>query len=553
MKKTRRLVIALAACALAASCAALYGCGDNSNTVPVQQVKEICGYANVGTVDRFAGVVKSSAETKVNRAADQEVKTINVKVGDKVKKGDVLFTYDTESAQLDLEKAKLELEQLNSTIKLKKNQKETLKKEKKTAPKDSKLDYTLEIQDVESDIQELKFQVQEKNNEIASMQNALSNPTVTSPISGRIQSINPDAEGVDNGASTPRSDDEDYDDYAFVSENYGDESSNDAFITIVGNESYRVLGYVNEANANQLSEGAAVIIRSRIDDTQTWGGTIAKIDWNKPASAGGGDSWGEEGDETTTSSKYPFYVKLDEAKDLMLGQHVYIEPNVGQAEAVDEDVIKLPSYYIGGLDGDDEGDGAEGELEEPEGEETVDDGEGSEPDANATAKAVEPDAPAADAADEAAQAADAETVAEEPAEPETIEAWVWAQNKNGKLEKRKVTLGEYDPYLDTYVVLSGLTMDDYIADALGDYSEGMKCVPYDVYQEQMEEEGEDWGDEEWSDDEGEEVDEEWTEGEEEEWTDEGEGEDMEIIGGADSDENDSARGPEPEAPGGEAA
>ena len=40
--------------------------------------------------------------------------------------------------------------------------------------------------------------------------------------------------------------------------------------------------------------------------------------------------------------------------------------------------------------------------------------------------------------------------------------YVWAENK-GKLEKRPVTLGQYDMTNDTYVVQSGLTGDDYIA------------------------------------------------------------------------------------------
>ena len=40
--------------------------------------------------------------------------------------------------------------------------------------------------------------------------------------------------------------------------------------------------------------------------------------------------------------------------------------------------------------------------------------------------------------------------------------YVWAENRN-KLEKRPVTLGEYDMMTDTYEILDGLTEDDYIA------------------------------------------------------------------------------------------
>ena len=41
-------------------------------------------------------------------------------------------------------------------------------------------------------------------------------------------------------------------------------------------------------------------------------------------------------------------------------------------------------------------------------------------------------------------------------------ASVWAE-KRGKLEKRDVTLGEYNPMMDTYEITSGLTEEDYIA------------------------------------------------------------------------------------------
>ena len=40
--------------------------------------------------------------------------------------------------------------------------------------------------------------------------------------------------------------------------------------------------------------------------------------------------------------------------------------------------------------------------------------------------------------------------------------YVWAE-KNGKLEKRSVTVGEYNFMLDTVEILEGLTEEDYIA------------------------------------------------------------------------------------------
>lgn len=47
-------------------------------------------------------------------------------------------------------------------------------------------------------------------------------------------------------------------------------------------------------------------------------------------------------------------------------------------------------------------------------------------------------------------------------DPETS-AWVWAVNQEGTLEKRKVTLGDYNDRKSAYVIEEGLAMTDYLA------------------------------------------------------------------------------------------
>ncbi len=46
---------------------------------------------------------------------------------------------------------------------------------------------------------------------------------------------------------------------------------------------------------------------------------------------------------------------------------------------------------------------------------------------------------------------------------ESGNAFVWAENSRGQLEKRTVTLGEYNEMNDTYEILDGLTEEDFIA------------------------------------------------------------------------------------------
>ncbi len=51
--------------------------------------------------------------------------------------------------------------------------------------------------------------------------------------------------------------------------------------------------------------------------------------------------------------------------------------------------------------------------------------------------------------------------------------YIWADNGNGKLEKRAVELGEYDEEMDMYEILSGIAQEDYIAWPQDGLSEGM--------------------------------------------------------------------------------
>ncbi len=46
---------------------------------------------------------------------------------------------------------------------------------------------------------------------------------------------------------------------------------------------------------------------------------------------------------------------------------------------------------------------------------------------------------------------------------ENENAYVWADNGQGRLEKRSVELGDYDGMNDVYQILSGLSETDYVA------------------------------------------------------------------------------------------
>lgn len=353
------------------------GCGSNSGEeVMVDSVADICGMGSVGLADRFAGVVSPQGETKIKKSGESSVSEILVSVGDTVEEGQVLFTYDTEQISLDIQSAQLELQKYNNEIKGANEEIAQLEAEKKNAPEDQQLDYTNEIQIRNANIREAKSGIASVSSNIQNLQKQLNNASVKATAAGRVQSIN------ENGG-------------------YDDMGNEIPFMTIVQTDGYRVKGYINEANANALSEGIPVIVRSRVSD-DTWSGTISMVDWDNPEQ--NQNYYGD--DDTEMSSKYPFYVELEGGKGLMLGQHVYIEPDFGQND-IDPNQINLPSCYIVDADSD---------------------------------------------------------------------PYVWAQNGRGKLEKRDVSLGDYNEELDTYVVTDGLAADDFIAFPDDSLSAGMVCI-----------------------------------------------------------------------------
>ena len=359
------------------------GCGESNGEASVQSVSMICGLGSAGLTDRFAGVVSALGETNIKKDDSLTIGEIKVKVGDAVNVGDVLFTYDMSQLQRDLETARLELESLKSQLADKEDEKEQAEAALNSTVDDAERNRTLlQIRQINLEIRNTNSSIASKSRDIEKLQGSMKTTSVKAEVAGEVKSVNPDG-GTDNqGKPLP-------------------------LICIVQTGGFRVKGYVNENNAAVLNEGAQVIIRSRVSD-QTWKGTISSIDWNNPAQSSNNYYYDSGSSDTGNSSKYPFYVELSSSDGLLMGQHVYIEPDLGQD--AQNTGIQLPASFINDAD--------------------------SSP-------------------------------------------WVWAQSSSGKLEKRSLTLGDYNAELDTYAVTDGLTAADYIAFPDDTLKAGMTCVTYD--------------------------------------------------------------------------
>lgn len=346
-------------------CLTLTACSDE-NAVYVQSVEALMRMGGIAPGERFAGLVVSENVTEIQKDADKSIKELLVKEGDDVVEGQALFSYDTEELQLSLDKQKLELTQMQATIESYNAQIATLQQESNSVSGTAKLQYTIEIQSTQLDLKEAQLRLEAKKTDVQKAEDLLANATIVSPIKGRVQSIN--SSGTDA---------------------YGNPA---AYITIQQSGSYRIKGMLGELQRGSIAEGDRIKVISRTDDSQFWSGTVTLVDYENPSQGNDYDRYyGNSSDEMTTASKYPFYIQPDSTDGLLLGQHVYLEPEVEETEHSGPSVSSAFICY--------EEDGS---------------------------------------------------------------TYVWVEQR-GKLTKRAVTLGEYDPMADLQEITEGLTAEDYIA------------------------------------------------------------------------------------------
>lgn len=293
------------------------GCGKDLQSVYVQPVSVITGYGSLGEFTVTAGVVTARGEVDIRRDESRTVAQCNVEAGQEVSVGDVLFTYDMEAMQLQLDKAELEIEQMRNSVTDLTAQIAQLEKDKTSAAESDQLSYTVQIQSLETDKKETEYNIGVKERELETMRAAAENAEVTSPIDGRVKSVNEDGTDPNTGELLP-------------------------YISLLEEGAYRVKGKINELNRDSLYIGMPVVLRSRSNGSMTWSGTVAEIDTENPESDNNSGYYYGYTEEMTSSSSYPFYIDLDSTEGLMLGQHVYIEP----AGAETSEGLWLDASYV---------------------------------------------------------------------------------------------------------------------------------------------------------------------------------------------------------------
>lgn len=355
---------------------------DGKGTAYVTSVSE-CNTASAFSIpgNRFAGVVEAQRAEEIKVDSEKTVKEIFVKEGDSVEEGDDLFKYDSEAMKLELEEGQIEVERMENDIASYNKQIKDLENEKKNAGADAQVSYTTQIQALQTDIAKTEYDIKVKNISLEKLNNSIENSAVKATSSGTVKSLKTTEELQESGA--------------------------DVIMTITASGNFRIKGKFNEQNMGTITQGQAVIIRSRLDDSITWNGSVSEVS-NEPEANNSGVIVEGGSDSETASSNYAFYIDPENTDGLVLGQHVLIEIDYGQSNAVEKSGIWLYSDFIVDYD--------------------------------------------------------------------TDKPYVWAADKDKRLEKRFIKTGQTDEINGDCEIVSGLGENDYIAYPSDDLEEGMRAV-----------------------------------------------------------------------------
>lgn len=307
----------------------------DSGKVYVESVRVLAGLGSGnGGTNRYTGIVEAQESWKITLDADMSVAKCYVKVGDEVKKGDKLFTYNTEELKLNQEKKELEVDTLTNESNQLEKDIATYEKDLKSASSSEKIELQTQILTARTTIKKNEFTIKSGKEEIEKIKKNIADATVTSKMDGVIKNIN---KALGEGNSN--------DDTAVNTDMNTDDAS--VYMTVLSVGDYRVKGKISETNAASIEEGQRMIVRSRVDD-QTWTGLIERVKTDSTSddsSSGSNNSdYYDEGSATETASSYNFYVELDSVDGLLMGQHVFLEVDNGQDE--ERDGIWLSSAYI---------------------------------------------------------------------------------------------------------------------------------------------------------------------------------------------------------------
>ena len=249
MKKKTKIIILISVCILITIIGIyfLFPKGNNSGNIYVQKVSTIIGSSY--TENRYSGVVESSETVDINQDGNKPITEMYFEVGQKVRKGDKLFSYDTTEASNSIAQKKLDIEAQNNEIAAQNNTIEDYKAELNKGG--DKVEIQARINEASYAIRQAQNTIKATQTEIDQLNKQIENSTVLSTIDGIIKEVNREGGTDESGNKKP-------------------------LVSITQTSDFRVKGSISEMGS--ISEGTNVIVRSRINEDQIYKGTVTKVE-----------------------------------------------------------------------------------------------------------------------------------------------------------------------------------------------------------------------------------------------------------------------------------
>lgn len=280
---------------------------------------------NKEEMNYLTGKVVPNEISKINADGSKgTISDVHVKVGDRVKKGQKLFTYHNPDGQIALSDAETEIAKiqnkinlLNQTItdKTAEVDKKTnelaevnsklataLEEEKSTFIQDKKvLEESLnrlhsELQSTNSELREMNLELEKVSKNFEVLQEKKSEEVVLSTVDGIVQKI--DERQVNTVNNTG--------------------GQTDSFMEIMDTSSLKIQGDIDEFRKETVSNGQSIKIIDRKNQKKQWQGKIEKI-----------DAVAKEEKDENSISKYPFTAMIENQENMpTIGSHVYLQPQL---------------------------------------------------------------------------------------------------------------------------------------------------------------------------------------------------------------------------------
>ncbi len=293
----------------------------DSKRVFASSVESISAHSDSsGRIQRYGGEIEPQTTWSVARESDQEIAKTYVKVGDEVKVGTKLFTYDRTSIENSLEQKNIDIEKKQIDLASEKKALEDDKRNLNTVKTaEERTELTISIAQQENSIKSDEFDIKQKLIERDKIENNLKNTDVYSEMEGIVRSI-----AIGSGSS----------------------SDSDTYITIMAEGDFRVKAKLNEQNVSEVAVGDKMLVYSRTNTEKVWTGTVTEMDTSSADTENQNSNYyyGGNTDSALSSTNYAFYVTLSESDGLLLGEHVYLEKDDGQLEK--RDGIWLDAAYL---------------------------------------------------------------------------------------------------------------------------------------------------------------------------------------------------------------